>query len=204
MIEVLEKPENVSWEAIRECVFAAHSENRQKGILMSHYLWSAEKIKNYIGDRGKTFVAMDDGHLVATASFIEKAGGPWYAQEPYAFLCLAGILPEYRGRGIYKQLMDRREREALEIGYKVLVFDTNKNNRRVQELAIKDGFRYVNYTLTVTRDHFNVVLAKWPNGCPYSSTYCNVRFFFSKIKAFFIKLLVIFRGRTKIEGANHS
>ena len=183
VIQIVEKPEWVSWEEIKQCLMSAHAENRAKGINMGHAQWSAEQIRDFVGDKGVMFVALDGKKVVGTASIIPRPGYTWFTPEHYAFLGFDGVCPEYRGRGIYKELMRMREGRAREMGLSVLVLDTHKDNLNLQQIALKDGFRYVRYFLVSNRDHFNVAMAKWLDGCPYSRIYCRWRFLRSRIKA---------------------
>jgi hypothetical protein len=57
-IQIIEKPEWVSWDEIHEVVWEAHANNREKGIIMSYPSLSGEEIKNMIGDHGKMFLAV--------------------------------------------------------------------------------------------------------------------------------------------------
>ena len=181
-ITVVEKPDWVLWEDIQQCLYDAHSVNRANGINMSHYQWSVEKIKETIGEKGVTLVALDDKKVVGTASFGEKYGHFWYANGRYAYLCFAGILPEYNGRGIYKALCEKREEIAKSLGYSIMVLDTHYFNRRLQRISADNGFRFVRFFRASTKDHYSVVMAKWLDGCPYSKFYCHWKYEVCKIK----------------------
>jgi len=181
-IKIIEKPDWVSWEDIKQCLYEAHSVNRAKGINMSHYQWPAEKIKDTIGDNGFMLVALDGNKLVGTAGIGEKYGKTWYAKGRYAYECFAGVLPDYAGKGIYKQLDIRREEKAKEEGYTVLIGDTHANNAHRIDIALKNGFNLVRFFRASSKDHYNVVIAKWLDGCPYPRLYIKIRFFWSKIR----------------------
>lgn len=172
-IIIQEKPDWVSWDDIKQCLTKAHSENRAKGVNMTHYQWPAEKIKASLGDRGVMLVALDGDILVGTAAFCEKQGNKWYNIGRYAHLGYAGVLPEYRGYGIYKLLINRREETAKEFGFSVIVFDTHSRNTRVQEIAKKNGYRYVRFFRAQSGDHFNVTMAKWLGGKKFSDYHIN-------------------------------
>ena len=180
-IQIVEKPEWVSWEDIKQCLFEAHAANRGKGINMANHQWPAEKIKESIGDKGILLVALDGEKVVGTAAIIEKFGKRWYAQGRYAYMGFAGVLPAYNGYGLYRRLTEKREKIARSKGFEVLVFDTHKNNKKVQSIAKKNGYKFVRFFRAVSNDHYNVVMAKWPNGCPYSSFYCWMKYQVSKL-----------------------
>lgn len=183
MIQIVEKPDWVSWEDIKQCLFEAHSANRKKGINMANHQWPTEKIKDSVGDNGIMLVALDEEKVVGTAAIIEKNKKRWYTQGRYAYMGYAGVLPAYNGKGLYRRFTEKREEIARLRGFEVLVFDTHENNKTVQSIALKNGYRYVRYFRAASMDHYNVVMAKWPNGCPYSSFYCWMKFHISKIQA---------------------
>ena len=182
-IQIVEKPDWVSWDDIKQCLYEAHSVNRAKGINMAHYQWPAEKIRGSLGENGFMLVALDGDKLVGTAGIGEKFGNKWYVKGRYAYECYASVLPEYAGKGIYKMLEIRREEKAKEEGYDVLILDTHSKNSHRIDIALKNGFRLVRFFRAASRDHYSVVIAKWLNGCPYSSIYCRMKFQISKLKS---------------------
>lgn len=181
-ITIIEKPDWVSWDEIKQCLFEAHAENRAKGINMAHYQWPAEKIKDSIGDKGIMLVALDGRKVVGTAALGDKFGKTWYANGRYGYMCFAGVLPEYGGKGIYNRLICERDRVALDLGYNVLVLDTHIENKIIQKTAIKNGYRYVRYFRAASKDHYSVVMAKWLDGYPYSKAYCWWKYYCSLVK----------------------
>lgn len=56
------------------------------------------------------------------------------------YLCRAGILPEYRGKGLQKRLIRVRERKARKLGWTHLVTDTYNNPASANNL-ISCGYR---------------------------------------------------------------
>lgn len=188
-IQIIEKPDWVSWEDIKQCLMDAHEANRDKGINMAHYQWPVDQIKSSIGENGVVFVALDGRKVIGTAAIMEKEGHSWFARGKYAYLGFASVLPEYNGMGIYKQLTQRREDIAIMRGYATIQFDTHSRNRRVQVIAIKNGYQKVSFFRAQSGDHFNVVLVKWLKGSPYSTAFCRFRFIRSWIKAYLINLI---------------
>lgn len=188
-IRIIEKPEWISWKMIKDCLVEAHADNLKKGIKMLHMGLSSEEIKDKIGSNGFVLVALDGEKLVGTAAILEKNSSLWYTNGPYAYLGFAGIIPEYRGMGIYKELTTKRESYARQKGFSVIVFNTNEKNERVQNVAKQNGYLYVNYTLSSTRDHYDVYMAKWLGSCPFTKSYCRRRFLISRMKAHIRRLL---------------
>lgn len=182
MIQIVEKPDWVSWEDIKQCLYEAHSVNRAKGINMSHYQWPAEKIKDSLGENGLMLVALDGKKVVGTAAIAEKNGKSWYASGRYAYMCFAGVLPDYGGHGIYKELVKKREEMAESQGYHILLLDTHYHNKKIQIIAKKNGYRLVRFFQVGNRDHFSVVMVKWLGEKSYSQWYCLYRYQISKWK----------------------
>lgn len=182
-IQIMVKPDWVTWDDIKQCLFEAHAENRAKGINMAHYQWPVERIKDSLGEKGVVLVALDGKRLIGTAAIGDKIGKTWYTKGPYAYICFDAVIPDYSGKGIFKLLDSKREQLAKNLGYRTLVFDTHSNNFHRQEIALKNGFRLVRFFRASSKDHYSVVMAKWLDGCPYSSFYCWIKFQLSKFQA---------------------
>ena len=181
-IQVIEKPDWVSWDDIHDVLWAAHEKNREKGLSMRYASLSGDEIRQRIEGNGKMFCAIDNGKVVATSAIVRKPSKMWYDKglSDYAYFCFASVLPEYAGRGIYKQFYLRREAECKEMGLNRILFDTHEKNTRVIEINCKNGFVPVDYKFY--RDHFNIVMVKWLEGCPFSSTRCKFELFIRKIE----------------------
>ena len=189
MITIIEKPDWVTWDDVKQCLFNAHAVNREKGINMSHYHWTPKRIKESLGDHGIMLVALDNNRLVGTAAISERYGSSWYVKGRYAYMCFAGVIPEYSGQGIYSSLVKKREEIALSLGYNLLVLDTHSKNLRIQQVAKKNGYKYVSFFRASSNDHYSVVMAKWLNECPYSRVNCAWRLVISIIKAYLHSIL---------------
>lgn len=196
-IQILEKPDWVTWEEIKTCLLDAHASNRESGIDMNHYHWPAEKIKESLGDNGIMLVALDGKRVVGTAAVADKEGNAWYVKSKYAYLCFAGVLPSYRGSGIYKDLTKRREEYAQKKHYEVLLLDTHSRNKRIQEIARKNGYRRVRFFRAKAGDHYSVIMVKWLSVCPYSRFYCEWKYQLSKVYAILRTTLLSIQGKNK-------
>ena len=180
-IHIVEKPDWLSWDTIHQVIWDSHAENRKKGITMRNPSLPGEQIKNKLGDSGKMLVAItDEKKLVGTAAVMPKELKVWFGRHVFAYCCFAAILPKYNGKGIYKEMCRQQEDMAREMGLDKMIFDTHENNTRIINHALKAGYQFVNYRFY--RDHYNVVLVKWLNGCPYPGYYCRIRYVLSKIK----------------------
>ena len=54
-IQIIEKPDWVSWDEIHSVLWKAHEQNRKKGMIMSLPSKSAEDLQKYMEGKGKMF-----------------------------------------------------------------------------------------------------------------------------------------------------
>ena len=174
MVQIVEKPEWVSWDEIHDVIWKAHEDNRTHGINMRLPSLSGEEIREHIEGVGKMFVALDDDKVVGTAAVKTRKTDLWCGKGEYAYFCFAAVLPQYRGQGIYKQLYEMREMESRKNGFTRTMFDTHENNTHMIEIGLRAGYRKVSYKLC--NDHCNIVFVKWLDGCPYTDSRCRVEF----------------------------
>lgn len=181
LIKVIEKPDDIPFDAIHELLFEAHRVNRECGINMSTAFLTGEEIEKRIGKDGKCYVALDGDRVVGTISIRMVERNTWYAKGKIPDYMLVGILPEYQGRGIYTMLAKKVFDFSKQQGYQVLELDTAETNTHAIQVYKHQGFKIVGYKRP-NSDHYSVVMAKWLSGCPFSDVYCNIKFFISKIK----------------------
>ena len=81
--------------------------------------------------------------------------------------------------GIYKALDIKREELAISMGLIKMLGDTHEGNVHRLDIAKKAGYKFVDYKFY--RDHFNVVMVKWLDSCPYSEI--RFKYEFAKRKA---------------------
>lgn len=173
-IQILEKPDWISWEDISVLLESAHQSNRVKGIVMSHQNMKGEEIKAMLGDQGRLFVAISHGRMVGTAALKPKQASFWFGRCFFAYYCFAGILPEFNGLGIYKQLNEARDKCVKSLEIDKLLFNTHPKNKRVIEVSLRLGYKKVGYTNS--NGHPYVYMVKWLNGCPFSSLKCRYEY----------------------------
>ena len=178
-IQIIEKPDGVSWEAIQNVLVRAHAENRSKGIIMRKPSLPGDEIKKEIGTDGVMLLALDSKQVVGTAALILNKGTMWYNEGLYGYCCFDAVLPEYNGKGVYRKLCSAREELARKKKLNKLYVDTHQANVHAINVNLKNGFKKVD--VKILRDHWNVVLFKWIDGCPYSDFRC--RYEFAKRKA---------------------
>ena len=189
-IQIIEKPEWVSWDDIHEVLVKSHSQNRANGINMKKPSLPGEKIAEEIGDEGKMFVALDGKRVVGTSAIVVKRKSYWCGRKKDRYACVyfASVLPDYNGQGIFKELDLRREKESLSMGIEKMLGDTHERNQHRLKIAKKAGYKFIDYKFC--GDHYNVVMVKWLNGCPYSDLRCWYEFHKRKL---------IVKAKTKIK-----
>ena len=195
-IQIIEKPEWVSWDVIHDVLWAAHAENRNVGIIMSTAFLSGEELKKKIEGRGTMFVALIQGKVVATAAIIKMKASLWCVNGECAYMGFASVLPEYKGKGIYKALCLRWEEEAKRWGVNYMLLNTHSNNNKVIAYNLKNGYKCVD--IIKYDDHINVKMVKWMNGCPYSDWYIKIQFkkqiLYRYVKHWLLKLYHLVRS----------
>ncbi len=177
-IQIIEKPDWVSWDDIHEVIWKAHGTNREKGMNMAHAALSGEEIEEHFARGGKMFVAVLENKVIGTAAYTLKKASFWFGEGMFAYCCFAAVLPEYRGRGIYGELLELREKAAAAQGLDKMLFNTHPGNARVIGVASKNGYKKVSFARG--SDSPWVFMVKWLNGAPYSdlrmkTMYCCVK-----------------------------
>ena len=79
-IQIIEKPDWVSWDEIREVLWESHAENREQGIVNTYYSLPSDEIRRFVGDKGKMYVALDGKKVVATGAVLIRNNRIWYAK----------------------------------------------------------------------------------------------------------------------------
>lgn len=180
-IVYMEKPEWVSWEQIRECIYQGHESNRKHGVVMINTTKSADDIKKHVGD-GHCFVALKGNDVVGTFSLKFKKVKRWWVKGTVAYPCLDAIIPEYKGTDIYFELGRLRMNYIEDSGVRIIQSNTSENNTLIRKMLKKKGFKAVMYTKSGPgADYYSVILVKWLDGCPFSDRYINFMFNLSKI-----------------------
>lgn len=164
-IKIEKKPEWVSWLDIKNCLYEAHSINRAQGINMLLYKAPPSQLCEYIGTNGLMLVALNNKKLVGVGGFIERNDKLWCIRGKYMQICLVGILPDYSGKGLFRQFLDKLEKIAEERNYPVILSTTHEKNKRKIKVSITNGYHIIGYSRVA--DHYNVVMAKWLTRCPY-------------------------------------
>lgn len=181
-INVLQKPEWISWDEIHDLLFEAHKKNVENGMSMRIPHLPGEELEKQLGSSGRCFVAIADGKLVGTTSVRFFKGHSWYDEgKLVAHSMLSGILPKYQGIGITEDLNELRDEFIREVGATMIHADTAENNTVVREKVRKNGFYDVAYKVRET--HNSIIFVKWLDRSPFSDKYINRKFKISKVLA---------------------
>ena len=178
-IIVIEKPDDVSWDAIHSTVIEAHQENIRKGLIVRSTLLTPEQMKRQLRE-GKCFVALDGEKIAGVAAVTIRQPHHWYAKENVAHFVFDAILPEYRGKGIYKLLQQKRYEFVKESGLNIITTNTAATNQRMVAMLPEHGFEPVVYFRVSGSDHDSITWARWLSKRP-SKLSC--RFHYLKTKA---------------------
>ena len=166
-ITIMEKPDWISFDDIHELLYLAHTENREKrGFHVRTAEMTGAELEARIGSRGKCFVALDEKKLVGTASYRIVDRNYWFVKGPVADRILVAVHPDYQRKHIASSLRDTVQKSVIENGFHYIESATAEANKPVRDACQKDGFRYVDLQVP-TSDHYNVVMLKWLDGCPY-------------------------------------
>lgn len=180
-IQVIEKPDYISWEEIHNVLWLAHEKNREKGMVMRYPSLTGEELEKKIGKNGQTFVALDGDVVVGTCSYKLVQRNNWYTKgKKTAYFLMTSVLPEYQGSNVYFKLVKYRLKFIEDINIEVAYMDTAENNIIMQKILLKQGYKYVGFGASSYSNHYYVVMAKWFKECPFSDKYINCRFKISR------------------------
>lgn len=179
---VIPKPESVSYEEIRDLLHRTHEANASKGFIMKTAFVTVEDLKR-IHENGQCFVALLGGELIGTASFsIVEGGRKWYEKRnKIAFCKYGGIAPEYYGKGVFKELVARREEAAKCYNCNMLKTGTHEKNKRMIFLFKKQGMIPVDYIAGSDSNYYSVIYAKWLNQASCPKWYCYFRYYMARL-----------------------
>ena len=178
-IEVIQKPEWVSWEDIHNLLVAAHQKNIARNIVMKSTQLPAEELERRVGLDGRCFVALAGDKLIGTTSVGFYRGIHWYDKgKLVAHSMFTALLPRYQGIGIREEMIQLVDEYAREFGAEMLQGDTPVENTIVRENAFHNGFVEVAYRSFP--GHYSVLFVKWLDGNPFPLWYCRLRCLLSK------------------------
>lgn len=179
-LRVMEKPDWVSWEDVRKCIYRAQQTNVKKGFDMAFGHLSAEELCEKIGD-GYCFVVLNEqNNVIGTVTLKVSNIDYWWYKGEAGYHCYEGIVPEYRGTDVYFDMHAALMAKEKELGIKLLWGDTAEHNSVVLKSVKKKGWKHVQYKAYRSCDYYSVIFAKWMDGCPYSDETIDFMFKLSR------------------------
>lgn len=175
-IEIMEKPDGISFDEIHKLLWKANEGNRADGFHLQTAELSGDAIREKLHPDGKCFVALADGKLAGTLSIKIVSRKRWYYHGMIPNYILAAVLPEYQGRHINTMLSEKAFEYARENGYTAIVLDTAEENRHAIQVYEHQGFCLADYVVRENADHNSVVMVKWLGDPPFSKSYMKLRF----------------------------
>ncbi len=157
---VMERPDFISWEDIRQTLADAHKNNIKHGLVVRSTTLSGDQLRKQVAD-GKCFVALDGNKLVGVAAVRIKTYNKWFCQGKVAHFLLDSVLPDYQGAGIYSQLQKKRYEYIEEEGISIITTNTAANNERMVKMLPKHGFHRAIMFHASDTDHFSITWVKW-------------------------------------------
>ena len=112
---------------------------RIQGMNRQHHISLREEFDEHDGDGTKYIVLLDDGFPVATCRFYEIGSGS-------VVLGRVVVLPDYRGQGLGRRVVEEAERWIGELGYREIVIDS-----RIVALPFYEKLGYAPIDDTVIR-----------------------------------------------------
>lgn len=181
-IKIMEKPEWISWQDVQDCIYHSQLTNVKKGFDMHFGHYTAEQLKNAVGD-GFCFVAINEHkQVVGTVSLIITNIKFWWHKGKAGLQGYEGILPAYRGTDIYFDLHNMLETKEKKLGLKVLWATTSEKNKVVIKTCKLNDWKVVQYSPSGKgANYYSYVFAKWIDGCPYKDKHISFMFKLSKI-----------------------
>lgn len=146
VLELAEAPAALRAPPVSEVRTISHLDALQDVLVVWKRVWPDEdqthwvaKIAQCMRERPASvspYVAYVDGVPAATGRTAFTPG------DPFAYLAGGATLPEYRGRGLYTDLLRVRVREALSRGVRLLMVDARPMSRPILE---RHGFRFIGH-----------------------------------------------------------
>lgn len=182
-IKVMLRPEWITWENIRECIYLAQQTNLEKGFDMNFGHYSAAEIEKEVGD-GMCFVALNkENKVIATCSYKISQINRWWSKGQGAYLCLAGVHPDYQGKKIYSALCKKREEHIVSrTDVDTIWFNTAEHNYYVQKKHALGGFVKVQLSPSSKgANYYSVIMAKYLNRKPLPQLLLSALYYLSFI-----------------------
>lgn len=175
-LEIIPKPDSISWEDITDLLHQAFAEHKAKGLHYSACDQSVDVTRKR-AENGICLVALQDGELVGTGlvNFVQRHG------TTIGCLSQLGILPEVKGHGIGTKLKIARIEICRQKKVDAIYCDTSEKAKSVIRFNMQKGWQKVGLISSVNTNYYSVVFRYPVRGRKYSQMEANVRFFFSSL-----------------------
>lgn len=189
-IKIVPKPDYVSWEEITEVIHRAFEEKKEKGM---NYLGSHQDVETTIKrvGNGICLVALHNDKVVGTLALkilepTEK-GRKWYNGNKYAYSSQLAVHPEYKGIGIGKMLMEKRNEICYQEKVDELLAHTSIHAKDMLNRWKKQGAQFVELLSSEMTNYYAVRMRIPIHGKRYNKFYVMLRYYFSAIKCVLYK-----------------
>jgi GNAT superfamily N-acetyltransferase len=112
---------------------------------------------------GTSFLALHEGRIIGTISCYDSehtSGSPFLDRDGVGLIGQFGVEPSMQRRGIGRQLLDRAEAHAREIGLEEVALDTAESARHLIDWYFRLGYRFVEFVSWDVTNYRSVVLGK--------------------------------------------
>jgi len=189
-IQIVKKPEYITWNYISKVIYASHAQNRANGLDIRNAHLTGDDLQESLGDDGECFVALNDkDEVVGTCSVAFHQLNRWYAKGRYAYLTLDAVLPLYTGCHIYSKLSHVRQNFIEDNVCDGMYINIAEGNYLRRKIAQKEGFKQIELRRTLYNAHYYLVYIKWFNK-KHHPFFINIAFLYSSIK---LKILLFFK-----------
>jgi len=181
-ITIVENTDISKWDEIQKVIYNSHAENRRNGVDIRNAHLTPKELRESLGKDGKCFIALDGDKIVGTCSVAFQNKNCWFAKGIVAYTTLEGVLPEYKGRCIYKQLSEKRQEYIKSRGCNVIYMNVAEKNYTRRIIAKKEGFNKVAICYNSYNPHNFIIYCKWLENKPFTDIEISIRFGMSMIK----------------------
>ena len=131
-VSVVNRPDDVTYDALYQIINKAHEENRANGLKINTKISNGEQLQQHLGSKATTYVAFADGTIAGTVSVrMEEGQGVFTQGKQLAYLMHLAVLPEYKGCCVGRKLCEQVEKYAHEKGADAICLHVvNKNLAR--------------------------------------------------------------------------
>lgn len=189
-LQIIEKPDYISWEEITELLHAAFKERKDQGLSYLATRQSVETTKQRVAD-GICLVALYDNKLVGTVTLqinkIIDQKRKWYHESSYAYSKQLAVLPEFKGKGIGKALQNARLQICFDNNVDALIFDTSHKAESLISRFLWLGAQKIDFISHSTTNYYSIVFRIPIKGKNINKLYCGFRYYLSMIRCVLLK-----------------